>query len=486
MSNIAQGSQRPPARSASEALYPGLWTGLAAFWDPAVGGRGNLPDWSGNRKDGVLVNMETADWNSGRRGLALDFGGTDEYVDTALVWNYSGPVTVSFWNFVPTAVDSAAWGGSLPDAASNTDRFMSHAPWGNGTLYWDYGDLNTDGRISVSYTAYLGLWTHVLLYSDGIGGTSKSIRFNGQTVATSGTSDGPNGPFDFDIGRISTSTPVQYHTGRIGHLGIWTRPLREAEIQFLASGGSPLQRRRIFRGASTMLQSITVTAGIASAQAFGTLIIAGPITITAGISSGEAFGVATVSLDAGPQNITVTAGIASALAFGAIVVAGPITITAGIASAEAFGATVVAGPITITAGIASAEAFGIAMVAFDTGAQSISATGLPSAEVFGSAKVRTWLSVGHRFLYTAGHWRTTEFALEVFWKATAGTVYAGLRNETDGVDLLELLSTNSSTYTRSRSTNLLPQLVDGKEYRVLFGHGGTDAGEWKYASLISE
>src|SRR5574341_1155964 len=54
----------------------------------------------------------------------------------------------------------------------------------------------------------------------------------------------------------------------------------------------------------------------------------------------------------------------------------------GIISAEAFGSTIIAGPITCT-GIASAEAFGTLEISTSSGGQTISPVGISSLESFG-------------------------------------------------------------------------------------------------------
>lgn len=99
---------------------------------------------------------------------------------------------------------------------------------------------------------------------------------------------------------------------------------------------------------------------------------------TAGIPSAEAFG---SDGAVNPQQLDGVTGIASAEAFGS---GGLIVLTiegaAGIASAEAFGADGVLATLAGSAGIASAEAFGAAGIV-QTNIEG--AAGIPSAEVFG-------------------------------------------------------------------------------------------------------
>src|SRR5260221_387744 len=88
-------------------------------------------------------------------------------------------------------------------------------------------------------------------------------------------------------------------------------------------------------------------------------------------------------------------GIASTEAFGTPVVAGPIIVT-GIATAEAFGTPVCNVIQNISpSGIASLEAFGTAKVSI---VQAISPSGIASAEAFGSATVAS----GPQFILASG------------------------------------------------------------------------------------
>ena len=74
--------QRGFARSAGEALYPGLWRGLVGAWMPSLGpSGGQLFDVSGYGNHGALTNMEVSiDWIPTEKGYALDFDGSNEFV----------------------------------------------------------------------------------------------------------------------------------------------------------------------------------------------------------------------------------------------------------------------------------------------------------------------------------------------------------------------------------------------------------------------
>jgi len=71
------------ARNASESENPDLWDGLVGAWMPSLGVTGDtLRDVSGNGNHGTLTNMDAAtDWVATSKGLALDFDGSDDYVE---------------------------------------------------------------------------------------------------------------------------------------------------------------------------------------------------------------------------------------------------------------------------------------------------------------------------------------------------------------------------------------------------------------------
>lgn len=149
-------------------------------------------------------------------------------------WPTGGPVTVAFWNNVATAQvqNSSAFSVGNTD---NPNRFQAHAPWSDKNIYWDYGDIGANGRISTNYTAYLDKWTHVALVSGGAGGTFKAIYLDGVLAASATTSGGPAIALTgVNIGRWPGSGLD--HKGLIDDFRIYNRMLSAAEIQALAAG----------------------------------------------------------------------------------------------------------------------------------------------------------------------------------------------------------------------------------------------------------
>lgn len=91
---------------------------------------------------------------------------------------------------------------------------------------------------------------------------------------------------------------------------------------------------------------------------------------------------------------------------------------------------------------------------------------------------------GLPFLYTAANWnRAPGFYLEVYLRATGGTVRARLYNTTDGTAVVNSeVTTVSATYVRLRSAALT--LTDGKLYTLQLGSNNADGGGCRGAKLV--
>ncbi|MDP2930293.1 MAG: hypothetical protein Q8N56_01645, partial [bacterium] len=99
----------------------------------------------------------------------------------------------------------------------------------------------------------------------------------------------------------------------------------------------------------------------------------------------------------------------------------------------------------------------------------------------------TYTSYGMPFLFTSANWGigSVSFYYEVYMRATTGTVYARLYNETDSTAVSgSVLSTTSTSFVRLRTATLTSTLIDGKTYRAQFGKVGADTGETLGGKLV--
>src|SRR3989344_1023363 len=285
-----------PSRSLT--TNPNLASGLVGHWTfDGPNMINNVSDLSGSYATGSLVmgstgTLTTTTTISGRIGQALQFDGTDDYVNaTGFVWPTGGPVTVSFWNYVKTsdAKDSSAFGSN--DTSNFSNRFHSHAPFSDKVLYWDYGGASGAARISTNYTAYLDRWTYVTLVSQGNGGNFKAIYFDGKLVTSAASSDGPDASVTgMFIGRWSS-----YHRGRIDDFRIYNRVLNAAEITRLYHLGATTRIARTITTNPNLSKAsglighwtfdgpnlINNIADISGSSATGSLIVGSSGTLTA-------------------------------------------------------------------------------------------------------------------------------------------------------------------------------------------------------------
>lgn len=146
-------------------------------------------------------------------------------------------VTAVFWNFVVSNPAGGAVAFTVGDLV-DPDRCQVHAPFLDGTLYWDYGNSAIGGRITTSYASYLNKWTHVALVSSGNANTFKAIYLDGGLITSAASSDGPSQAISG--GFIGKRTGGE-HRGRMAEFAIWSVVLSANEIKELRGSLSPTQ-----------------------------------------------------------------------------------------------------------------------------------------------------------------------------------------------------------------------------------------------------
>ncbi len=159
-----------------------------------------LPFWEGAGKVRDLVSgLEFTKNGNPTWGIDGDLGGVVQQMDSSATEEFWS-IDEDLWTRAPTtevtvlllqrrrdAVNrrSAAFGfqGSPPD--SNTERLGAHVPWEDGTVYWDFGDWQVNGRMSVAGLSFGDdVWVFV---SNGT--NHMAIWQNGIRRATSASAD---------------------------------------------------------------------------------------------------------------------------------------------------------------------------------------------------------------------------------------------------------------------------------------------------------
>jgi len=208
--------------------------GLVAYWSFDEGSGQTAYDASGNGNNGTLTNGPK--WTKGKSGSALQFDGTDDYVEVSddESLDITDAITIEAWVKAESANFGTDWIRSIikKDYAyilrieEGTNKLSFHV-WTNNTA---------DSQCEVSLSWTTGEWYHVVGTYDG---SYQRIYRNSQVVQTkelTGTID--TSTKNFLIGGITTGAE-QLH-GLIDEVRIYNRALSEEEIRYHYNRGAPV------------------------------------------------------------------------------------------------------------------------------------------------------------------------------------------------------------------------------------------------------
>ncbi len=166
-------------------------------------------------------------------GHALHFDGSSGYVNIPNFGNSlpTNEITVEFWQRVTYLKDQSTF--SL-NSDIYTNRFNAHVPLSDGNVYWDFGNINTLGRLS--YTPLLpitGSWQHFALVSSQ-SGNFMAIYQNGLLVTNrTGMTPLTRGNYNLELGVLFTPYPsiTYYFAGDLDEVRIWNTARSASRIQ---------------------------------------------------------------------------------------------------------------------------------------------------------------------------------------------------------------------------------------------------------------
>ena len=151
-------------------------------------------------------------------------------------------VTISLWihgNTSQPANDFLLWASDQP-AGNGIRSLNAHAPWGDGTIYWDTGGCcDTTQRIfraEPDTDLWRGRWNHYVFIKRG---DVKEIWQNGRLFHSDSNTAPITAIRSFSIGDRTGGSGASY-AGLIDDVAVWDTALEAAAIGALAQGASPL------------------------------------------------------------------------------------------------------------------------------------------------------------------------------------------------------------------------------------------------------
>lgn len=235
--------------SASQPQGTGrLDSGLVAYYPLDNGSGTTATDTSTNGNNGTLTNGPT--WTTGQVGGAVDFDGSDDYIELADLATIESQSTVTFAAWVrPDSLTGNDYGAFFCKYNSGTDDlcFQIGGDGGIGSTTALVGTIR-NGSDTYGYTGNdkltVGTWSHVAMVFDGrltgnsnrlkiyVNGVSETLTFNGTIPATTTSNSVP-----LRIGR--TGAASNYWNGLIDEARVYNRALSDEEVRNLSRLATP-------------------------------------------------------------------------------------------------------------------------------------------------------------------------------------------------------------------------------------------------------
>jgi hypothetical protein len=224
-----------------ESAHPQLWDGVVGAWCPSLGPTGSrLHDMSGRSNWGTLTNMDNAtDWVVDGGQYALDFDGSNDYVQCGLAPVLRSQFAISLW-FRPTSLaKSQVYLLSALVAGGGDNSYSVIYEYVDDTVeFYHRGTvLRANSQIAVTETT----WTHIAYSYDGatMRAYKNGAQVNSQAAITT---------LETNVGNLlfaSFADGGQFAQVQMDDIRIYNRPLAAAETAMLASyRGVAYERKR--------------------------------------------------------------------------------------------------------------------------------------------------------------------------------------------------------------------------------------------------
>jgi hypothetical protein len=169
-------------------------------------------------------------------GSALSFNGVDQHVRIPDFFTNapSTEVTVEFWQNVSGLREQSSFcqDDSTRGGFDSSNVFNAHVPYSDGWVYWDFGNIETEGRLF--YTppvSIVGIWQHFAFVASQSGNFMRIYRNGVLEAEKPGMTPFAGGSFDLDIGGENNSLWQVSFGGILDEFRIWKAARTEAEIQ---------------------------------------------------------------------------------------------------------------------------------------------------------------------------------------------------------------------------------------------------------------
>lgn len=201
---------------------------LVGWWKfDESAGSSTASDSSSQRRDGVLNNMDPGSvWVTGQIGNALDFDGTDDYVEVT-----SLPVGEAFTVMAWAKSDTTNWNntGMILSARSGSG-FIIH-PTANSKNVKYYIQSNVPGYTEVGSVtpSDIQIWHHYAFSYSGNTTQNYALYLDGEIVS-SGTTSVPRDVTTVTLNLGKDHTLGRYLNGQLDDARVYTKALSEAEV----------------------------------------------------------------------------------------------------------------------------------------------------------------------------------------------------------------------------------------------------------------
>lgn len=214
-------------------FFGDMKSGLVGWWKFDEGSGSVASDSSGSGNTGNLINMEPADWVSGKSKTALIFDGVNEYVDAAKI-STSGDVSIMAWIY-PTVYGASPSGDNQRiihdyDGSSDLQIILDEASM------FKWGSAKLGVGVGVSSRPSLNTWTHITATRSGL---TYTIYYNGIQQTTSSVAPGDPSPTTqaFRIAADITGTGNNGNlNGRVDEVKVYSKSTGDFNIQPGSSG----------------------------------------------------------------------------------------------------------------------------------------------------------------------------------------------------------------------------------------------------------